>query len=103
MVLKCQFILGGTGKKNLFEIIFFLLLIRFPLPQKFRSPSQLDASSGVYVVPGGAGGAMAHPDFGRSVNPTYFNQGGGTDYVHLLTTGTPRFSNLPSALLVGSF
>ena len=21
------------------------------------------------VVPGGAGGAMAHPDFGRSVNP----------------------------------
>ena len=21
------------------------------------------------VIPGGAGGAMAHPDFGRSVNP----------------------------------
>ena len=44
------------------------------------------------VVPGGAGGPMAPPDFGRSVNP--ISTRGGTDYAHLITTGTPRFSDL---------
>ena len=47
------------------------------------------------VVPGGAGGAMAPPDFGRSVNPISTM---GTDYAHLITTGTPGFSDLPTAL-----
>ena len=44
------------------------------------------------VVPGCA---MAHPDFGRSVNPI---STGGTDYAHLITSGTPGFSDLPTAL-----
>ena len=48
------------------------------------------------VVPGCAGCAMAHPDFGRSVNP--ISTRGGTDYAHLITTGTPGFSDLPMAL-----
>ena len=47
------------------------------------------------VVPGCAGCAMAHPDFGRSVNPISTR---GTDNAHLITTGTPGFSNLPTAL-----
>ena len=47
------------------------------------------------VVPGGAGGAMAPPDFGRSVNPISTR---GRDYAHLITTGTPGFSDLPTAL-----
>ena len=47
------------------------------------------------VVPGGGGGAMAPPDFGRSVNPISFR---GTYYAHLITTGTPGFSDLPTAL-----
>ena len=47
------------------------------------------------VVPGCAGCAMAHPDFGRSVNPISTR---GTDYAHLITTGTPGFSDLPTAL-----
>ena len=47
------------------------------------------------VVPGGAGGAMAPPDFGKSVT---LSQPGGTDYAHLFTTGTPGFSDLPTAL-----
>ena len=38
------------------------------------------------VVPGCAGCAMAHPDFGRSVNPISTR---GSDYTHLITTGTP--------------
>ena len=38
---------------------------------------------------------MAHPDFGRSVHPF---QPGGTDYAHLITTGTPGFSDPPTAL-----
>ena len=41
------------------------------------------------------GCAMAHPDFGRSVNPISTR---GTDYVHLITTGNSGFSNLPTAL-----
>ena len=52
------------------------------------------------VVPGGAGGATTPPDFGRSVNP---NSTKGTDYAHLITTGTPRFSDLPTALFLVSF
>ena len=47
------------------------------------------------VVPGCAGCAMAHTDFGRSVQA-----GGGTDYAHLITTGTPGFSDLPTALSI---
>ena len=47
------------------------------------------------VVPGGAGVAMAPPDFGRSVNPISTR---GTDYAHLISTGTPGFSDLPTAL-----
>ena len=42
-----------------------------------------------------SGGAMAHPDFGRSINPISTR---GTDYGHLITTGTPGFSDLPTAL-----
>ena len=51
------------------------------------------------VVPGCAGCAMAHPDFGRSVQLTLF-QPGGPDYAHLITTGTPGFSDLPTALIL---
>ena len=43
------------------------------------------------VVPGGAGCAMADPDFGRSVNPISTRE---TDYAQLITTGTPGFSDL---------
>ena len=44
-----------------------------------------------------AGGAMAPPDFGRSVNLNLNKR--GTDYDHLNTTGTPVFSDLPTALI----
>ena len=47
------------------------------------------------VVPEGAGLAMAPPDFGRSVNPISTR---GTDYAHLIITGTSGFSHLPTAL-----
>jgi hypothetical protein len=43
----------------------------------------------------GAGGAMAHPDFGRSVNPISTRE---TDYAHLITTSTPGFSDFLKAL-----
>ena len=48
------------------------------------------------VVPGGAGGAMTAPDFGRLVNPISTR---GTDYAHITTTVTLGFSDLPTALL----
>ena len=47
------------------------------------------------VVPGGAGDAMVPPDFGRTVNPI------STKGDRLCTpnnTGTPGFSDLPTAL-----
>ena len=47
------------------------------------------------VVPGGAGGAMAPPDFGRPVNP--ISAKGGRLFPPN-NTGTPGFSDLPTAL-----
>ena len=47
------------------------------------------------VVPGGASGAMAPPHFGRSVNPIS-TKGGRLCPPN--NTGTPRFSDLPTAL-----
>ena len=46
------------------------------------------------VVPGGGGGAMEPPD-DRSVNPISTRR---TDYAHLITSGTPGFSDLLTAL-----
>ena len=47
------------------------------------------------VVPGGARGAMASPDFGRSVKP---NSTKGGRLCSPNNTGTPGFSDLPTAL-----
>ena len=47
------------------------------------------------VVPGGAGGAMASPYFGRSLNPIS-TRGGSLCPPN--NTGTPGFSDLPTAL-----
>ena len=55
------------------------------LPKYYRS-----------IVSGDAGGAMAPPDFVRSVNPISTR---GTDYAHQITTGTPGFSDLHAPLL----
>ena len=49
------------------------------------------------VVPGGAGGAMAHSDFGRSVNPI---RNRGERLCPPNNNGTPGFSDLPTALYV---
>ena len=38
---------------------------------------------------------VAPPDSGRSVNPISTR---GKDYAHLITTGTPGFSDIPTAL-----
>ena len=43
------------------------------------------------VVPGGVGGALA--------DPLTLTQPGGIDYAHLITTDTPGFSDLPTALV----
>jgi hypothetical protein len=50
------------------------------------------------VVSGGAEGAMALPDFGRSVNPIS-TKGEGANYAKPNDTGTSGFSELPSALI----
>ena len=47
------------------------------------------------VVPEGAGGVMAPPDFGKSVNPISTR---GTDYSHHITICHTGFSDLPTAL-----
>ena len=44
------------------------------------------------VVPGGAGGAQILAD------QLTLSQPGGTDYAYLITTGTPGFSDFPTAL-----
>ena len=47
------------------------------------------------VVPGGTGGAMA--------DQLTLYQPGGADYAHHINTGTPGFSDLPTALLFVSY
>ena len=49
------------------------------------------------VVRGGAGGALAPPEFGSSVNPIP-TKGGGADYAHHITASTPGFENLTTSL-----
>ena len=49
------------------------------------------------VLPKGSGCTMAHPDLCKSVDPISTR---GTDYAHLITTDTPEFSDLPTALNV---
>ena len=51
------------------------------------------------VIPGGAGGAMPNPpDFGRLVNPISTK---GSRLCSPNNTGTPGFSDLPTALTHG--
>ena len=52
------------------------------------------------VVIGGTGGAMAPPDFGRSVYPN--SAKGGGQICPPNNTGTPGFSDLPTALTVNT-
>ena len=47
------------------------------------------------VASGGAGGALAPPVFGQSVNPISTR---GADYAHHSTTSPPGFSNLATGL-----
>ena len=49
---------------------------------------------------GGAGGAAAPPDFGRSVNPI---STGGADYVHHSTTCPPGFLTLAASLEISKY
>ena len=51
------------------------------------------------VVPGGARGAMATPNFGPSFNPISNRRNRLCPHI---TTGTPGFSDLPTALVLGS-
>ena len=107
---------------NLLRNFYVLILTRFhmilktcsDLSQYYESPYSPMYSSSLHnpilphvqtfreyaltrpVVPGCAECAMAHSDFGRSVNPI---SPGGTDYANLITTGTPGFSDLLTALL----
>ena len=45
------------------------------------------------VVPGSAGGAMAPPDFGKSVNPISTRGWGGVDYAHQIIVAPSDFQN----------
>ena len=60
-------------------------------------PAVVAYASAWPVIPGGAGDAMAPPDYGRSDQLT-LSQPGGEDYAHHINTGTPGFSDLPTAL-----
>ena len=60
----------------------------------------LDRNAYIYITPGlsslGVPGVPWHTQI-LGDQLTLF-QPGGTDYAHLITTGTPRFSDLPTAL-----
>ena len=48
-------------------------------------------------VSGWAGGALAHLEFGVSVNP--ITTGKGADYTHQITSCPPGFENLTASLV----
>ena len=50
------------------------------------------------VASGWAGWALAHPEFGSSVNPITTR---GADYAHHITASPPGFEN-PAAALIGT-
>ena len=60
-----------------------------------KSRIELFANKCRSVVPGDAGGAIAPPDFGRSVNPISTMRG---RLCPPNNTGTPGLSGLPTAL-----
>ena len=76
-------------------ILVILILVNILFLQMLLKSSCITTTKFRGVVRGCAGCAIAHPDFGRSVNPISTR---GTDYAHLNTTGTPGFSDLPTAL-----
>ena len=83
--------------------ITFSLQIYFSKSRKFMFLLREivnDSSSSYYrgVVPRGAGGAMAPPDFGRSVNPISTKE---DKLCPPNNTGTLGFSDLPTALIIG--
>ena len=76
-------VLGVVNMRQLLLKVIMNLIIRAFLALMFYSAGL--SSLGV-------------PDFGRSVNPI---STGGTDYAQLITTGTPGFSDPPTALCIG--
>ena len=61
-------------------------------PNVFHIPASLDYRG---VIPGGVGGTIAPTDFGRSLNPISTR---GDRLCLPNNTGTPGFSDLPTAL-----
>ena len=52
------------------------------------------------VIRGWAGWALAHPEFGVSVNPIpTVSWGSGADYTHHITASPPGFENLTTSLV----
>ena len=49
---------------------------------------------------GGAGWALAHPEFGSSVYPITSITTRGADYVQCITASPPRFENLAASLCI---
>ena len=98
-------LLPDFDQKQIFSFKRSYIMYNFPLSPTpdFQTFLRLQLSSirdpaqrqGRGDVPGGGGGAMAPQDFGRSVNSISTR---GAHYAHLITTGTPGFSDLPTAL-----
>ena len=84
--------------ENLLE---YLLSSKIVLHIKYKYRSRCVFGGGFCALSRGVvpGGAMVPPDFGRSLNPISTR---GTDYAHLIATGTLGFSDLPTALLFDS-
>ena len=77
-----------------FILVFFYKSTRYSLfmPLQYRYPIYFSAAAS-----GWAGWALAHPEFGSSVNPITTR---GADYVHHITASPPGFEN-PAASLQG--
>ena len=91
MVVQCTYYLDS----KYFEGTLFHKFRVLDFSYEFCILLILDQCRPVVPGSGSAGGVMAPPDFGRSVNP--ISTRGGGDYAHqIIITGTPGFSDLPT-------
>ena len=97
----CQKTCRASHKRSTLDFFFYLFLIKAKFrgakcPIGSNAPAVLVRSTNaVMPQPGGPGGPLAPPIFGRLVNPIPTGEGRLSPPI---TTGTPNFFHLPASL-----
>ena len=91
---KFQEILGEGGGRALWQ--YWLWSFQEGIQNNKGFWLKINSSQGSAAASGWAGWALAHPEFGSSVNPITTR---GADYAHHITASPPKFENLAASLI----